>query len=174
MLAQVNHETVVVGTPLELLDEDDATSTVTRRDLERRLPRSAPDALRYEPGVFVQQTAHAQGSAYLRGLTGQQTVLLFDGIRLNNATYRQGPNQSFFTLDARALEAIEVQRGGASTRLRAQLMAEGHSNRDIGAALGISPKTADAHRMSLMRKLELHDAQALTRYAVRRGLVRDD
>ena len=116
MLAQVNHETVVVGTPLEFLDADDATSTVTRRDLERRLPRSAPDALRYEPGVFVQQTAHAQGSAYLRGLTGQQTVLLFDGIRLNNATYRQGPNQYFFTLDARALEAIEVQRGGASTR----------------------------------------------------------
>jgi len=89
MLAQVNHETVVVGTPLELLDEDDATSTVTHRDLERRLRRSAPDALRYEPGVFVQQTAHAQGSAYLRGLTGQQTVLLFDGIRLNNATYQQ-------------------------------------------------------------------------------------
>ena len=62
MLVQVNHETVVVGTPLELLDEDDATSTVTRRDLERRLPRSAPDALRYEPGVFVQQTAHAAAS----------------------------------------------------------------------------------------------------------------
>ena len=35
MLAQVNHETVVVGTPLELLDEDDATSTVTRRGLVR-------------------------------------------------------------------------------------------------------------------------------------------
>ncbi|MBS1150850.1 MAG: hypothetical protein H6Q89_2548, partial [Myxococcaceae bacterium] len=94
-----------------------ATSTVQRSDLERRLPRSAPDALRFEPGVFVQQSAHAQGSAFIRGLTGQQTLLLFDGIRLNNSTWRQGPNQYFFTLDSQSLESIEVVRGGASTRL---------------------------------------------------------
>src|SRR5690606_11798001 len=52
-----------------------AASVVTRRDLEERLPRSAPDALRFEPGVYVQQTAHGQGSPYVRGLTGQQTVM---------------------------------------------------------------------------------------------------
>jgi len=95
--------------------EGRATSTVTRADLERRQPRSAPDALRWEPGVFVQQTAHAQGSAFLRGLTGQQTLALFDGIRLNTSTWRQGPNQYFFTLDSRTLDSVEVLRGGAST-----------------------------------------------------------
>src|SRR5688572_1894725 len=58
------------------------SSRVTRRDLEERQPRSAPDALRYEPGVYVQQTSAGQGSAFLRGRTGQQTVLLFDGVRL--------------------------------------------------------------------------------------------
>jgi DNA-binding NarL/FixJ family response regulator len=52
-----------------------------------------------------------------------------------------------------------------------QLVAEGKSNRDIGELLGISPRTADAHRTHIMRKLDLHDAQALTRYAVARGLV---
>ncbi|MEK6607346.1 MAG: TonB-dependent receptor [Myxococcota bacterium] len=93
-----------------------ASSQVTRRDLEERLPRSAPDALRYEPGVYVQQTAHGQGSAFIRGRTGQQTVILFDGIRLNNSLYRQGPNQYFFTIDSRTIESIEVLRGGASTR----------------------------------------------------------
>lgn len=93
-----------------------ASSAVTREDLDRRQPRSAPDALRYEAGVFVQQTAHGQGSAYLRGLTGYQTLLLFDGVRINNATFRQGPNQYFFTLDARTIDSIEVLRGGASTR----------------------------------------------------------
>jgi iron complex outermembrane receptor protein/hemoglobin/transferrin/lactoferrin receptor protein len=80
------------------------------------LPRSAPDALRYEPGVFIQQTGHGQGSAFIRGLTGQQTLLLFDGIRLNNSTYRQGPNQYFFTLDSQTIQSIQVLRGGASTR----------------------------------------------------------
>ncbi len=94
--------------------EGRAASTVTRRQLEERLPRSAPDALRYEPGTYVQQTAHSQASAYVRGLTGQQTVLLFDGIRLNNATFRQGPNQYFFTVDSHTVAALEVIRGSSS------------------------------------------------------------
>ncbi len=92
-----------------------AGSRVSRRDLDERLPRSAPDAVRYEPGVFVQQTAHGQGSPFLRGRTGQQTVVLFDGIRMNTSTWRQGPNQYFFTLDARSIESIDVVRGGGST-----------------------------------------------------------
>ncbi|MEM6993453.1 MAG: TonB-dependent receptor, partial [Myxococcota bacterium] len=93
-----------------------ATSRVTRQEMEEKLPRSAPDALRGEPGVYVQQTAHAQGSPYLRGLTGQQTVMFFDGVRLNNSTFRQGPNQYFFTIDSRTVESLEVVRGSASTR----------------------------------------------------------
>ena len=92
-----------------------ASSRVERQDIEERLPRSAPDALRYEPGVYVQQSAHGQGSPYIRGRTGQQTVVLFDGIRLNTSTWRQGPNQYFFTVDSAAVRSIEVTRGGAST-----------------------------------------------------------
>lgn len=92
------------------------SSKVDRRDMDERLPRSAPDALRYEPGVFVQQSAHGQGSAFIRGRTGQQTVMLFDGIRMNTSLYRQGPNQYFFTLDAQTIHHIDVMRGGGSTR----------------------------------------------------------
>jgi len=92
------------------------TSEVSKQELEERLPRSAPDALRYEPGVFVQQTAHSQGSAYIRGRTGQQTVLIFDDVRMNNSVWRQGPNQYFFTVDSLTLDRIEVMRGSASTR----------------------------------------------------------
>ncbi len=109
-------ETVIRAGGSDRLPAESASSTVTRADLDRRQPRSAPDALRYEPGVFVQQTAHGQGSAFIRGLTGQQTLLLFDGIRLNNSTFRQGPNQYFFTVDSRSIEAIEIVRGGSSTR----------------------------------------------------------
>jgi len=115
---EVDEEILITSSPApgSRLPSARARSEVTREDLARRLPRSAPDALRFEPGVFVQQSAHGQGSAYLRGLTGQQTVLLFDGIRLNNSTYRQGPNQYFFTLDSQSLASIQVQRGGGSTR----------------------------------------------------------
>ena len=109
--------------PLHGVTSGRASSRVTRRDFEERLPRSAPDALRFEPGVYVQQTAHGQGSAYIRGRTGQQTLLLFDGIRLNNAIFRQGPNQYFFTVDARSVKTIDVRRGGASTLLGSDAVA---------------------------------------------------
>jgi outer membrane receptor protein involved in Fe transport len=97
-------------------NENRDASVVTRKQMQERLPRSAPDALRFEPGVFVQQTAHSQASPYVRGLTGQQTLMAFDGIRLNNATFRQGPNQYFFTVDSRTIRKLEVVRGSASTR----------------------------------------------------------
>jgi iron complex outermembrane receptor protein/hemoglobin/transferrin/lactoferrin receptor protein len=92
-----------------------AASQVDRTELEERLPRSAPDALRYEPGVYVQQSAHGQGSPYVRGRTGQHTVVLFDGIRMNTSTWRQGPNQYFFTVDSKTIDHIVVTRGGGST-----------------------------------------------------------
>ncbi len=109
-------ETVIIDDVAPSPAPGRAASTVSRADLDERLPRSAPDALRWEPGVYVQQTAAAQGSAFVRGRTGQQTLLLFDGVRLNTSTWRQGPNQYFFTIDTRTLAAIDVVRGGASTR----------------------------------------------------------
>jgi DNA-binding NarL/FixJ family response regulator len=52
-----------------------------------------------------------------------------------------------------------------------QLVAEGHTNKAIGQRLGLSVKTVDVHRTNVMKKLDMHSAQALTRFAVRRGLV---
>jgi outer membrane receptor for ferrienterochelin and colicin len=75
-LAQAQFSTRIVGSgPRSELPEERAVSTVTQSEIEQRLVRSAPDALRYEAGVFIQQSAHGQASAFLRGLTGQQTLL---------------------------------------------------------------------------------------------------
>jgi outer membrane cobalamin receptor len=97
-------------------EEFGAASTVRRSSIDAQLARSAPDALKFEPGVSVQQTSHGQASVFLRGLTGQQTVLMFDSIRLNTSTWRQGPNQYFFTVDNNSIESFDIYRGGASTR----------------------------------------------------------
>jgi iron complex outermembrane receptor protein/hemoglobin/transferrin/lactoferrin receptor protein len=93
-----------------------ASTQTTRRDMDERVVRSAPDALRYTAGVSVQQTAHSQASPYVRGVTGQQVLLMFDGVRLNNGLYRQGPNQYFFTVDAGSVDHIDVERGSSSVR----------------------------------------------------------
>ena len=52
-----------------------------------------------------------------------------------------------------------------------QLIAEGHTNRKIGAYLGIGVKTVETHRAAIMRKLDLSSSAALVRYAVRSKLV---
>jgi iron complex outermembrane receptor protein/hemoglobin/transferrin/lactoferrin receptor protein len=114
--------------------EGRAHSSATREEMDERQATSAPDALRYEPGLSIQQSAHGQASPYVRGMTGQQVVHLFDGIRLNNAIYRQGPNQYFFTVDSASVARIDVLRGGASTR---------YGSDALGGALLATPRSPD-------------------------------
>lgn len=52
-----------------------------------------------------------------------------------------------------------------------QLVAEGHTSPEIGAALHISDKTVETHRHNLMEKLDLHSVAELTKCAVRNGLT---
>lgn len=52
-----------------------------------------------------------------------------------------------------------------------QLIAEGHSNKQIANVLNISVKTVETHRAAAMRKLNLSSAAALVRYAVRNKIV---
>jgi len=52
-----------------------------------------------------------------------------------------------------------------------QLIAEGFSAKEIAADLGISPKTVEAHRTSVMRKLGARKATELVRYALRHRLI---
>lgn len=83
------------------------------KTLRARQSRTVPEALVAITGVFNQSTSRS-GSPFLRGLTGNQTLLLIDGIRLNNATFRYGPNQYLNTIDPFSLDRIEVLKGGGS------------------------------------------------------------
>jgi two-component system, NarL family, nitrate/nitrite response regulator NarL len=52
------------------------------------------------------------------------------------------------------------------------LIAQGKSAKEIAFELGLSPKTVDVHRARIMERLRLNDIASLTRYAVRKGLVK--
>lgn len=52
-----------------------------------------------------------------------------------------------------------------------KLIAEGYKNKGIADYLCISVKTVDKHRTNLMGKLDLHNASALTTFAIEKGLV---
>lgn len=81
---------------------------------ERAAARVAADLLRGVVGTHVQQTSAGQGAVVLRGLVGNQVLLLVDGIPMNNGTYRDGPGQYLATIDPETIERLEVVRGPAS------------------------------------------------------------
>ncbi len=79
-----------------------------------RAARTTPDALQGVPSAMIQRTSHGQGSPFLRGFTGFRTLMLIDGIRLNNSVFRDGPNQYWNTVDPLSLRGMEVVMGPSS------------------------------------------------------------
>ncbi|MDX1517753.1 MAG: TonB-dependent receptor [Woeseiaceae bacterium] len=86
-----------------------AISVVGTDDVHSRL--LVTDALENAAGVFVQQTTPGQGSAILRGLKGSAILHLVDGMRLNNAIFRDAPTQYLSLVPVTAVERIEALRG---------------------------------------------------------------
>jgi DNA-binding NarL/FixJ family response regulator len=73
-------------------------------------------------------------------------------------TAREGGAESADPLTPRELPVVK-------------LIAESHTTREIAETLVISEKTVERHRANVLEKLGFHDRVALTRYAIRRGLV---
>ena len=99
-----------------------ASSILSKPSQSENIPRSTPESLSIIPGVFVQKTNHGGGSPFIRGLTGNQTLLLVDGIRVNNSTFRYGPNQYLNTIDPFSIDKIEVLRGSGSVQYGSDAM----------------------------------------------------
>jgi len=90
-------------------------STLSESEIEDNISRSLAESMMYVPGVWMQKTNHGGGSPFVRGLTGNYVLLLVDGIRMNNSTFRYGPNQYFNTVSPFSVKTIEVLRGAGST-----------------------------------------------------------
>jgi DNA-binding NarL/FixJ family response regulator len=72
---------------------------------------------------------------------------------------------------ARAGEALHKDLLTPREEEIVKLVAEAHTNEEIGEMLFISKKTVERHRANILEKLGMRDRVELTRYAIRRGLV---
>jgi TonB-dependent heme/hemoglobin receptor len=90
-------------------------TVVDREEIEMQVPQTVADLLHGEPGTYVQQTTPGQGVVIIRGLKGSEVLHLVDGFRLNNAFFRNAPNQYIALIDPLNLERIEAVRGPMST-----------------------------------------------------------
>ena len=126
-------------------------------------PRTAPEALIGINGVFVQKTNHGGGSPFVRGLTGNQTLLLVDGIRLNNSTFRYGPNQYFNTIDPFSIEKIEVLKGAGSVQ---------YGSDALGGTIQVftaEPEFGDKLKINLLGRIATQGMEQTTRGEVNYG-----
>jgi outer membrane receptor protein involved in Fe transport len=96
------------------LESPSDIDVVDRDDLESSDARTMPEAIESLPGVYVQKTSPSGGSPILHGLLGYHTLLLVDGVRINNSTWRSGPIQYMNLVDPWGIERIEVLKGPGS------------------------------------------------------------
>ncbi len=90
-------------------------SYLSEQNMQHNISRSMAEAMTTTAGVWMQKTNHGGGSPFVRGLTGNYTLFLIDGIRMNNSTFRYGPNQYFNTISPFSVNSVEVLRGAGST-----------------------------------------------------------
>ena len=104
---------IVTSRSIKILDTKNplVISSIKKQQIIEKGARTTPEALMGVSGVFIQKTNHGGGSAFIRGLTGNQTLIVLDGIRLNNAIYRYGPNQYLNTIDMFTIDKIDVLKG---------------------------------------------------------------
>ena len=99
--------------PADISDVSAALTIVTTEDIARA--SLTTDALAAQPGVFLQQTTPGQGAAIVRGLKGSEVLHLVDGMRLNNAIFRNAPTQYLALVAPGTLERIEIVRGAPAS-----------------------------------------------------------
>lgn len=106
--------TVPARGPTRRFAADRTVRTVRGEQLERMQAKTAVEALAETAGVAVQKTNRGSGSPLLRGLIGPSNLLVVDGIRFSNATFRTGPNQYLALLDPASFAGYEALIGPAS------------------------------------------------------------
>jgi DNA-binding NarL/FixJ family response regulator len=164
---------VITGISLPEVNGLDAT-----RQIRRDLPETEVLILTMHKSDKLVAEAHSAGALGY--------VLKTDNLRvLIAAVETVAQHRPFFSGSASGIDPAGSSREDTITQINrpsrrlltprereiVQRIAEGQSNKEIAAALGISAKTVDTHRTNIMRRLQLRSVIELVRYAIRETLI---
>jgi hemoglobin/transferrin/lactoferrin receptor protein len=90
-------------------------STVALPSIRIQNPQTAADLVSLSGDVFVQKSQLGGGSPSLRGFATNRVLINIDGVRLNNAIYREGNIQNIISLDPNVIERTEIIFGPGAT-----------------------------------------------------------
>jgi two-component system response regulator NreC len=172
LVASLRPDVVVMDVGMPILNGIEATQMI---------------ASKHPTTAVVILSMHADESYVMRALkAGARGYLLKDSaaVDLISAVHAVSQNKSFFSPKVSRILAEDYvrvlkQKGALDSydlltsreREILQLLAEGKANKEVAAALNISPYTVETHRSHILEKLNLHNPAELILYAVRKGII---
>jgi len=146
------------------------------RELRRRLPELKIVALSgYTDRQFVRAMSKAGAKAYVvKSASGRELIQALRAVASGKNYLSPEVTGAVMTLWEESAPSAELSAHSALGKREKEvlkLIAEGHRSAKIASQMGITVATVEAHRRNILRKLQLHSAADLTRYALRHGMI---
>lgn len=144
------------------------------REIRRRLPRTEILIFTmHENDEVVRGLLHAGARSFiLKSDTEEHLLAALDALSHHNTYFTSSVSETLLNRFLSDDPADPSQSILTDRELEiVQMIAEGRMNKQVSNDLGISVKTVESHRASVMRKLNLTTAADLVRYAVRHNII---
>jgi DNA-binding NarL/FixJ family response regulator len=147
------------------------------KDVKREFPDVAILALTiHEADQYVLEAFEAGADGYCIKDASREELMLAISSVLDGKTYiSPGIAENVMEGFISGRQRLKSQSAWDTVTQREKevlkLIAEGYLNKEIADLLNISVKTVEKHRANLMSKLDLHNAPALTAFAIEKGLI---
>jgi DNA-binding NarL/FixJ family response regulator len=164
--AELQPEVAVMDISMPRMNGIDATRVITRRS-----PATSVVILSmHSTAELVRQATLAGARGFLlKEAAGDEVVRAVRAVAAGQRYFSSGIANKLLDLPGVAGAGMEVLT--AREREVLQLIAEGKSNAEAAAALGLSPRSVETYRGRLMQKLGIEDLPALVKFAIRHGIT---
>jgi DNA-binding NarL/FixJ family response regulator len=147
------------------------------KDIKRELPDTRILLLTiHESDQHVLEAFEAGADGYcIKDSSRQELMLAIDSVLAGKTYISPGISDQVMEGFLASQKKLKTQSRWETVTQRERevlkLLAEGHTNKEIGDLLHISVKTVEKHRANLIGKLDLHNVAQLTAFAIEKGLV---
>jgi two-component system response regulator NreC len=167
-----NPDVAILDITMPLLNGLEATAQIVRRNPAVRVLIVSMHA----SDMYIVQALKAGASGYLlKDSADTELIRAVEAVAAGKSYFSPAVSRVLLDDYVRHLsqKGIADRYDALSEREREifQLIAEGHSSKEIAAILFISPATVDTHRGNILQKLGAHSTAELVLYAVRRGVI---
>jgi DNA-binding NarL/FixJ family response regulator len=171
---QINPDVAIIDIDIPSLNGLDATRQIAKAALQTKVLLLAS----HETDQLLPQVLNAGARGYLiKSDPADDLVSAVEALRQGRSFFTARVTRRLLDEYLETLTKMRAAGEEGARRLTSreteilQLLAEGHSSKQVGVALNISTKTAETHRANIMQKIECHSVAGLVRYAIRNHII---